>query len=90
MGHRGDVENLESPRSRVVLFSYTNVSRLTAFTTGDCYVSDGQRFRSVCVVDDSSRECLATVVDASLIGVRVVRELDRLPLERDTPKTIVS
>ena len=53
-------------------------------------LSDGRRFRILCVVDDFSRECLATVVDTSLSGVRVVRELDRLTLERATPKTIVS
>ena len=53
-------------------------------------LSDGRRFRILCVVDDFSRECLATVVDTSLSGVRVVRELDRLTLERAIPKTIVS
>jgi putative transposase len=40
-------------------------------------LSDGRRFRILCVVDDFSRECLATVVDTSLSGVRVVRELER-------------
>ena len=58
------------------------------------FVSDtlacGRRFRILCVVDDFSRECLATVVDTSLSGVRVVRELDRLTLERVTPRVIVS
>jgi putative transposase len=53
-------------------------------------LSDGRRFRILCVVDDFSRECLATVVDTSLGGVRVVRELDQLVLERGTPKVIVS
>ena len=37
-------------------------------------LSDRHRFRVLCVVDDFSRECLATVVDTSLGGVRVVRE----------------
>jgi putative transposase len=32
----------------------------------------------------------ATVVDTSLTGVRVVRELERLTLERTTPKVIFS
>ena len=45
-------------------------------------LGDGRRFRILCVVDDFSRECLATVVDTSLSGVRVVRELERLTLER--------
>ena len=37
-----------------------------------------RRFRLLCVVDDFSRECLALVVDTSLSGLRVSRELDRL------------
>ena len=53
-------------------------------------LADGRRFRILCIVDDFSRECLATVVDTSLSGVRVVRELERLSLERATPKIIVS
>ncbi len=53
-------------------------------------LSDGRRFRILCVVDDFSRECLATVVDTSLGGVRVVRELERLTLERALPETVVS
>ena len=53
-------------------------------------LADGRRFRILCVVDDFSRECLATVVDTSLSGIRVVRELDRLTRERATPTMIVS
>src|SRR5262249_60478245 len=53
-------------------------------------LSGGRRFRILCIVDDFSRECLATVVDTSLSGVRVVRELDRLIVERTTPDAIVS
>jgi putative transposase len=53
-------------------------------------LSDGRRFRILCVVDDFSRECLACVVDTSLSGMRVVRELERLTHERATPEIIVS
>ena len=53
-------------------------------------LSDGRRFRILCVVDDFSRECLATVVDTSLGGVRVVRELARLTAERALPRMVVS
>jgi len=53
-------------------------------------LSDGRRFRILCIVDDFSRECLATVVDTSLGGVRVVRELEQLRFERSTPTMIVS
>src|SRR5258708_29726282 len=50
----------------------------------------GRRFRILCIVDDFSRECLATVVDTSLSGVRVVRELEQLIRMRGMPKIIVS
>jgi putative transposase len=53
-------------------------------------LSDGRRFRILCIVDDYSRECLATVVDTSLGGVRVVRELERLTFERALPEMVVS
>jgi putative transposase len=53
-------------------------------------LSDGRRFRILCIVDDFSRECLAAAVDTSLGGVRVVRELERLVDERALPETVVS
>src|SRR3954466_803420 len=37
---------------------------------------DSRRFRILAVVDDFTRECLALVVDSSLSGRRVVRELN--------------
>lgn len=30
-------------------------------------LTDGRRYRILCVIDDFSRECLATVVDNSII-----------------------
>src|SRR6202035_891397 len=53
-------------------------------------LSDGRRFRILAIVDDFSRECLTLGVDTSLGGVRVVRELEPLALERATPQVIVS
>jgi putative transposase len=53
-------------------------------------LSDGRRFRILCIVDDFSRECRAAVADTSLGGVRVVRELERLVDERAMPETVVS
>lgn len=53
-------------------------------------LGDGRRFRILCVVDDFSRECLACVVDTSIGGVRAVRELERLVMERGAPRVIVS
>jgi putative transposase len=37
-------------------------------------LTDGRRFRILCVIDDFSRECLAATVDNSLSGERVARE----------------
>src|SRR6056297_3055526 len=48
-------------------------------------LSDGRRFRILCVIDDFSRECLATVVDTSISGIRVARELDRIAEMRGFP-----
>ena len=51
---------------------------------------DSRRFRILCVIDDFSRECLATVVDNSISGIRVARELDRIAARRGYPCTVVS
>ena len=53
-------------------------------------LSDGRRFHILAVVDDFTRENLALVVDTSLSGVRVARELDRIVRERAAPCMIVS
>ena len=53
-------------------------------------LSDGRRFRILCVVDDFTRECLALVADTSLSGARVARELDAIVAARSRPATIVS
>ena len=53
-------------------------------------LSDGRRFRILCVIDDFSRECLATVVDTSISGIRVARELDRIAETRGYPCMVVS
>jgi putative transposase len=53
-------------------------------------MADGRRLRILTVVDDYSRECLALVVDTSLSGQRVARELDAVIARRSRPATIVS
>jgi putative transposase len=50
----------------------------------------GRRFRILAVVDDFTRECLGLVVDASLTGPRVVRELNCIIESRGYPRMIVS
>jgi putative transposase len=58
------------------------------------FVSDvlswGRRFRVLAVVDDFTREALALVVDSSIPGARVVRELEALIAWRGAPLMIVS
>lgn len=53
-------------------------------------LEDGRRFRILCVIDDFSRECLPTVVDTSVSGHRVARELDRIAEMRGYPCMVVS
>ncbi|MBN2973435.1 transposase [Roseomonas aeriglobus] len=58
------------------------------------FVSDalacGRRFRMLNVIDDYSRECLACIVDTSLSGRRVVRELAAIAERRGLPCMVVS
>lgn len=58
------------------------------------FVSDalatGRRIRVLTVVDDFTRESLATEVDTSLPGMRVARVLDRLVQERGFPQVITT
>jgi len=47
-------------------------------------LSSGRRFRTLNIVDDYTRECLAIEVDTWLGGVRVVRVLEELKQRRGT------
>ena len=53
-------------------------------------LSWGRRFRVLAIVDDFTREALGLVVDTSIGGRRVVRELDALIARRGRPAMIVS
>jgi len=53
-------------------------------------LADGRRFRVLVIVDDFTRECLALVVDTSISGRRVARELDAIVAARGKPLMIVS
>ena len=53
-------------------------------------LATGRRFRMLNIVDDVTRECLRAVVDTSISGKRVVRELVDLVAERGRPGMIVS
>ncbi|MEM1111917.1 MAG: IS3 family transposase [Pseudomonadota bacterium] len=52
-------------------------------------LANGRRFRVFNVVDDFSRECLLQVVDFSISGQRLTRELDHLSEQRGLPVRIV-
>lgn len=52
-------------------------------------LADGRGFRTLNIVDDFTRECLAIEVDRSLPGLRVTRVLDRLQAILGLPETIV-
>jgi putative transposase len=51
-------------------------------------LAGGRKFRALTIIDNFSRECPAIEVDTSLSGVRVVRVLDGLALERGLPEVI--
>jgi len=53
-------------------------------------LSSGRRFRTLNIVDDYTRECLAIEVDTSLGGGRVVRVLEELRSRRGLPLKIRS
>jgi putative transposase len=52
-------------------------------------LADSRAFRTLNLVDDFSRECVAIEVARSIPGERVTRVLDRLASERGLPRTIV-
>jgi transposase InsO family protein len=53
-------------------------------------MASGRRFRMLKVVDEVTRACLAAVLDTSISGRRVVRELAELIAKRGKPGMIVS
>jgi putative transposase len=52
-------------------------------------LATGRTFRTLNVIDDPTRECLAIEVDTSLSGERVTRVLDRLIARRGKPQSLV-
>jgi putative transposase len=53
-------------------------------------LGDGRKFRSLNIVDDYSRECVAAEVDTSIPGGRVVRVLEQLGERRGLPQVLVT
>jgi putative transposase len=52
-------------------------------------LADGRKLRTLNIIDDYTRECLAIEVDTSIPSTRVVRVLERLIELRSLPQTIV-
>ena len=50
----------------------------------------GQKFRILTVIDEWTRESLACEVDTSLTGVRIIRVLNRIALERGFPREVLT
>ena len=53
-------------------------------------MANGRRFRVLNIVDDVTRECLASIADTSISGTRVARELTAVMAWRGRPSLIVS
>ena len=76
-------------RPRVPMVVPTRVNERWSMDFVSDQMANGRRFRVLNVVDDYSRECVLQVVDFSISGQRVARELDRLAEHRSLPKTLV-
>lgn len=77
-------------RPRVPLTPATAIDTRWSMDFVHDQLANGRCFRVLNVIDDHTRECLLQVVDTSISGARVARELDRLLETRNTPKTIVT
>ena len=53
-------------------------------------MANGRRFRILNVVDDDTHECPASILDTSISGHRVARELTTLLEQRGKPGMLVS
>ena len=75
------------PRQRRELPVAANQRWSMDFTSDS--LATGRNFRTLNVVDDFTRECVAIEVDTSISGERVARVLDRVIEHRGVPPTLV-
>ena len=85
---RGGRKRALGTRAPMVIPQGCNLRWWLGFVTDTLVI--GRRFRILTLVDDLTRECLGLVVDTSLTGLRVVRELDHIVETRGRPRMIVS
>jgi len=76
-------------RPRVPLAVPTRVNERWSVDFVSDQLANGRRFRVFNIVDDFSRECIAQVVDFSISGLRLTRELDQISGRRSLPLKIV-
>jgi putative transposase len=76
-------------RPRVPMLVPDQVSERWSMDFVSDQLANGRRFRVLNVVDDFSRECVLQVVDFSISGQHLARELDQLGERRALPKSIV-
>lgn len=80
-------KKLNRPRIPMVVPNQVNERWSMDFVSDQ--LANGRRIPAQNVVDDFTRECVLQVVDFSISGQRLARELDRLAERRPLPKTIV-
>jgi putative transposase len=76
-------------RPRIPMVIPTRVNERWSVDFMSDQLANGRRFRVFNIVDDFSRECVAQIVDVSISGLRLTRELDWVSESRPLPKTIV-
>jgi putative transposase len=80
-------KKLTRPRVPMILPAGANERWSVDFMSDQ--LASGRRFRILNLVDDYTRECVLQIVDFSISGQRLARELDQLGLSRPLPRTIV-
>ncbi len=80
-------KHVSAPRAPRPLATGPNVQWTVDFIHDQ--LADGRRFRTLSVVDECTRECLALAVEASWPGVRVAAALDQVVAERGAPRRII-
>lgn len=75
---------------RIAKVNATEINQIWSLDFMSDRLADGRKIRVLNIIDVFSRESLKMVIDTSLSGVRVVRELDDLIRNRGKPKQIIS
>lgn len=85
---RGSRKRAVGPRLRKI--KATEINQIWSLDFMADRLEDGRKIRLLNILDEFSRESLKMVVDTSLSGERVVRELEELVKTRGKPEQIIS